>query len=154
MRKFKTTIIVSSLFFLINPVLTHAQNKDVLAYCAPIHQYDKHGVVDISSDHGVTIINKTGVKQNYHIYFDNAVQYPRVREMPLDYSSPEFTPNAHFDFELVLENGKRYDLGPVINSKKAYFDKKGIYRTRATTIIKVNNITIDNCVNYGLAEID
>lgn len=127
------------------PILAYAKDPNSKAYCENVWKSGNPGIVTISSKHGVTIINKSPLVQTYHITFDNAVQYGKLREMPLDYSEPPFTPNAHMEFDMTVEPGRTVYYGPISIEKGAYFFKKGRYQTKATTVIKVGHIELDKC---------
>jgi hypothetical protein len=150
----KKHIIKTSLVFALLPGFCLANDKDVMAYCSVIYTTGKHGVVGISSNHGISIINKSGKTQTYHVEFDNAVYYGKSRELPVTYGNSEIrVPNAHIEFDLHLETGKTFHYGPINNRKDAYFEKGGRYKIQATTIIKLNNVIVDDCTQYGMAEI-
>lgn len=127
------------------PFAACAQDPNIKAYCNNIWKTSSPGIVNISSEHGVAVSNKSKITLVYHIEFDNAVQYGKLREMPLDYSDPPFTPNAHMEYDLRLEPGKTYYYGPVNIDKNAYFEKRGRYQTKAITTIKIGSAILDKC---------
>ncbi len=135
------------------PLTVLAQDPNVKAYCDNIWKQSPPGWVEISSDHGATIINKSPATLTYDIYFDNAIQYPKSREMPLDYSEPAYTPNAHMEYHLNVESGKTLYWGTIPISKIAGFAKKGRYKVSATTTIMYKGALLDQCVHYTNVDI-
>jgi|HubBroStandDraft_6_1064221.scaffolds.fasta_scaffold292674_3 hypothetical protein len=149
----KKTLIVTAIAIIINPMLAQASDANTKAYCNNNWKQASPGWTNISSTHGVTIINKTKVALVYDIYFDNAIQYPKMREMPLDYTDAPYTPNAHAEYHVKLEPGQRYDFGEITIQKLAGFPKRGVYKTWATTIVKFNGALLDKCDHYTNIEI-
>lgn len=135
------------------PLTACAQDPNVKAYCDNVWQTSPPGWVNISSEHGVTLINKTPVTVTYHVYFDNAIQYPKYRELPLDYSEPPYVPNAHTEYHFTLESGKTLYWGNITIAKVAGFIHRGRYKTSATTTITVNGSVLDQCVHYTNVDI-
>ncbi len=133
--------------------LTACADPNVKAYCDNIWKQSTPGFTEISSEHGVTIINKSPITQTYDVHFDNAIQYQKLREMPLDYSEPAYTPNAHQEHHLVVESGKTLYYGPVNIAKAAGFIHRGRYKTSATTTIIINGRLLDQCVHYTNVDI-
>lgn len=131
-----------------------AKDPNVKAYCDNVWKQASPGWVDISSQHGATIINKSPTALVYDIYFDNAIQYPKMREMPLDYSEPPYTPNAHHEYHLKVESGKTLYWGSIPISKVAGFPQKGRYKSSATTTIMYNGTLLDQCVHYTNIDIN
>jgi hypothetical protein len=134
--------------------IAQAKDPNVKAYCDNKWQQGTPGLVNISSEHGFTIINNYPIAMTYHIEFDNAVQYGKLREIPLDYSEPPYTPNAHLEYDLKLEAGKTYHYGAVSINKDAYFFKRGRYKSSATTTIKLNGVVLDQCVHETNVDIN
>lgn len=135
-------------------ITTSAYAKDTYVYCPAIYHHAKHGAVDVTSNHGVSIRNTTGLAQTYHVSFDNAVYYSKSRQLPLNYSNSDImVSNAHVEFDIKLLAGKEFHYGPMPISKKAYFEKAGHYKLQANTIIKLNEIVIDACTDYNVADI-
>ncbi len=135
------------------PLVACAKDPNVKAYCNNVWQTGSPGFVSISSEHGVTITNKSAVTITYHVYFDNAIQYPKLREIPLDYAEPDYTPNAHADYSITVEAGKTLYYGPFNITKYAGFIKRGHYKTSATTTITINGTVLDQCVHYSSVDI-
>ena len=130
------------------PVIACAKDPNVKAYCNNNWKQSTPGWTSVGSQHGATIINKTKVALVYDIYFDNAIQYPKNRQMPLDYSDAPYTPNAHSEYHFKVEPGQTFYWGEISIEKIAGFPKKGRYKTLATTIVKYNGILLDNCEHY------
>ncbi len=130
------------------PLVAKAQDPNVKAYCNNNWKQASPGWVDVGSEHGATIINKSPSTLTYDIYFDNAIQYPKLREMPLDYSDAPYTPNARVEYHIAVESGKTLYWGTIPISKVAGFPKKGRYKSSATTTIKYKGTLLDQCVHY------
>lgn len=143
-----------SLVLIALPIIACAKDPNVKSYCNSTFKIASPGWTPIASQHGVTIINKSPNALVYDVYFDNAIQYPKVREMPLDYSEAPYTPNAHAEYHFKIEAGKTFYYGQVNVEKIAGFQKKGIYRTKASTIIKYNGVLLDNCQYFNTIEIN
>lgn len=133
--------------------LAHAKDPNVKAYCNLNWKESTPGWTSVGSQHGATIINKTPTALVYDVYFDNAIQYPKSREMPLDYSDAPYTPNAHTEYHLKVEPGQTLHYGEISIEKIAGFARKGRYKTIATTIVKYNGALLDNCVHYNNIDI-
>jgi hypothetical protein len=131
------------------PIVVQAKDPNVKAYCNNIWKETQPGWSNVASQHGVTIINKTPFALVYDVYFDNAIQYPKAREMPLDYSDAPFIPNAHQEYHFKIESGQTFYYGEVEIQKLAGFPRKGRHKTQATTIIKYNGVLLDNCIHYN-----
>lgn len=147
MKKIALAILISL------PIVACAKDPNVKTYCSDVWKQSPPGWTAISSQHGVTIINKSPTALVYDIYFDNAIQYPKNREMPLDYSEAPFTPNAHQEQHFKVEAGQTLHYGQVEISKLAGFPHKGKYRTRSTTIVFYNGALLDNCTHYNSVDI-
>lgn len=133
--------------------LAHAKDPNVKAYCNDVWKQSTPGWTSIASQHGVTIINKTSSPLIYDVYFDNYVQYPKLRIMPLDYSDAPYTPNAHQEFHFKVEAGQTFHYGEITIEKMAGFQKRGHYKTASTTVIKYNGISLDDCIHYNSIDI-
>jgi len=133
--------------------LVHAKDPNSKAYCSNIWKQSTPGWTSVDSQHGVTIINKTSNALVYDVYFDNLIQYPKLREMPLDYSDAPFTPNAHQEHHFRVEAGKTFHYGEVSIEKMAGFPKRGHYKTASTTHIKFNGVLLDSCIHYTSIDI-
>jgi hypothetical protein len=142
--KLRKIIIALILFTAIH---AYAKDPNVKAYCNNVWKEAPPGWVSIPSKHGVTIINKSPLPLVYDIYFDNAIQYQKTREMPLDYSDALYTPNAHQEYHWKIEAGQTLNYGEVTIEKIAGFPKKGRYKTQATTIVMFNGVVLDSCVH-------
>lgn len=151
----KKYLIASTLIMSLSFLTYQAQAKDpnVKAYCSDQWQEAHRGWTSVSSKHGVTIMNKTNIPLVYDVYFDNWIQYPKQREMPLDYSEPPFTPNAHQEHHFTLQPGQTLNFGEVSIEKMAGFNQRGKYKTQSTTIIKYNGSMLDMCMHYNTIDI-
>jgi hypothetical protein len=148
MKKYLIAIIVGSLSF-----SAHAKDPNSKAYCSDTWKQSTPGWTSVSSKHGVTIINKTSSALIYDVYFDNFIQYPKMREIPLDYSEAPYTPNAHQEFHFKVEAGQTFYYGEVSIEKVAGFPKRGHYKTASTTHIKYNGVLLDSCIHYNSIDI-
>lgn len=148
MKKFLLTTLTALL-----PLTACAHDPNVKAYCDNIWKTASPGWVSISSLHGVTIINKTTKNLVYDVYFDNAIQYRKSREMPLDYKEAPYTPNAHEELHFSVASGQTLYYGEVGIEKIAGFQTKGRYKTRATTHIMYNGVELDSCEHYTNVDI-
>lgn len=148
MKKCLIAIIVGSLSF-----AAHASDPNVKAYCSDVWKQSTPGWTSVSSTHGVTIINKSQQALTYDVYFDNQIQYPKMREMPLDYSEAPYTPNAHQEYHLQIEAGKTFYYGEITIEKLAGFPKRGHYKTKSLTTIMYKGILLDQCVHFNSIDI-
>lgn len=147
MKKLVAAILISI------PMIACAKDPLVKAYCNDSFKEATPGWVSVASKHGVTIINKSPTALVYDIYFDNAIQYPKNREMPLDYSEAPYTPNAHQEHHFKVEAGQTFYYGEIGIEKIAGFQRKGSYKTQATTMIFYNGRLLDNCIHYNHVDI-
>jgi len=154
-HRMKTLMLISTVGALFVALSSLAQAKDpnVKAYCNDAWKQSTPGWTSIASQHGVTIINKTSTVLVYDVYFDNLIQYPKSREMPLDYSESPYTPNAHQEHHFRIEAGKTFHYGEVTIEKIAGFPRRGHYKTASTTVIKFNGVLLDNCIHYNSIDI-
>ncbi len=136
------------------PLVVHAKDPNVKANCNLNWKQSNPGWTSIPSQHGITIINKTPTELVYDVYFDNAIQYPKAREMPLDYSEAPYRPNAHQEYHFKIKPGQTMYYGEISIEKVAGFPHKGRYRTRATTHIMYNGAVLGDCVYYNSIEIN
>jgi hypothetical protein len=135
------------------PMIACAKDPFSKAYCSDTWKQSTPGWTSVASKHGVTIINKTSSALIYDVYFDNFIQYPKMREMPLDYSEPPYIPNAHQEFHFKIESGQTFYYGEVSIEKMAGFPKRGHYKTASTTHIKFNGVLLDSCIHYNSIDI-
>jgi hypothetical protein len=135
------------------PLAAFANDPNSHAHCNNIWKESPPGWVSISSEHGFTITNKSPSTLTYDIYFDNFIQYPKFREMPVDYSEPPYTQNAHSEYHLEIASGKTFQFGPVNIEKPAPFTKKMRYKTSAYTTIVYKGTILDQCVHYTNVDI-
>src|SRR5689334_224708 len=111
------TIIMATTLSLTIPPTTLA-NKNVKAYCTMFGVSAKHGnQAPVSSEHGFTIINDTGVTKIYHIKFENNILF----------GGTWYSPNDRKEFDVPIEAGKTYHFGPDRLNKFTYFGMKGNY---------------------------
>lgn len=146
-------LLITTLAALI-PLTACAQDPNVKAYCNLNWKGSTPGWTSIASQHGVTIINKSPKTLIYDVYFDNAIQYPPMREMPLEYKEKPYTPNAHQEHHFSIASGQTLYYGEVNIEKIAGFQTKGRYKTKATTHIIYNGAELNSCVHYNTVDIN
>ena len=151
MKKIKTCVLAASVLLL--PLLAQAKDPNVKAYCSDVWKQATPGWTTVASTHGVTIINKTPTPLIYDIYFDNQIQYPKMREMPLDYSEAPYTPNAHQEHHLRVEAGQTLYFGEVTIEKLAGFPRRGHYKTKTLTTVMFAGHLLDQCVHFNSIDI-
>lgn len=152
MKTFMLISGVSALVLGLTP-LAHAKDPNVKAYCSDVWKQSTPGWTSVSSTHGATIINKTQQTLTYDVYFDNQIQYPKMREMPLDYSEAPFTPNAHQEYHFQIAANQTLNYGEVTIEKLAGFPKRGHYRTKTLTTIMYQGHLLDQCVHFNSIDI-
>lgn len=130
-----------------------AKDPNVKAYCSDVWKQTTPGWTNVSSTHGVTIINKTPTPLIYDVYFDNGIQYPKNREMPLDYSEAPYTPNAHQEHHFRIEAGQTMYFGEVTIEKLAGFPRRGHYKTHSYTTIMYQGHLLDQCEHFNSIDI-
>lgn len=133
--------------------IAEAKDPNVKTYCSDQWKQSTPGWTAVSSTHGVTIINKSQQTLTYDVYFDNQIQYPKMREMPLDYSEAPYTPNAHQEYHFQIAAGQTLYYGEVTIEKLAGFPKRGHYKTKTLTTIMYKGILLDQCVHYNSIDI-
>lgn len=131
------------------PLIACAKDPNVKAYCSSVFKEGPAGWLNVDSQHGVTIVNKSHVAITYDVYFDNAIMYPKIREMPLDYSNPPYIPNAHKEHHFLVQPGQTLHYGQETIAKLAGFPQKGKYPTEAITTVTFNGVLLDQCVHYN-----
>jgi len=148
-------MLISAMGALVLGLTPLAQAKDPLvkAYCSDVWKQSTPGWTSVSSTHGVTIINKSQQTLTYDVYFDNQIQYPRMREMPLDYSEAPYTPNAHQEHHFSIAPGQTLHYGEVTIEKLAGFPKRGHYKTKSLTTIMYQGHLLDQCVHFNSIDI-
>ena len=137
----------------LSAISAYAKNPNVKAYCNNRFVEASPGWVSVPSQHGVTIINKSATPLVYDVYFDNQIQYPKLRDMPLDYSEPPYIPNAHKEHHFTVPAGQTFYFGEVTIEKQAGFIKKGHYKTKALTTVMFNGVLLDQCQHFNNIEI-
>lgn len=147
MKKLALAILISI------PVVALAKDPNVKGYCSDVWKQSTPGWTSVSSQHGVTIINKSQQTLVYDVYFDNQIQYPKLREMPLDYSDPPYTPNAHQEYHFEIKAGQTLNYGQVTIEKLAGFPKRGHYRTKSLTTVMFKGVLLDQCVHFNSIDI-
>lgn len=152
MKKLALMAMMSSLLLGFSQ-MAQAKDPNSKAYCSDVYKQSTPGWTTVSSKHGITIINKTNTALVYDVYFDNLIQYPKLREMPLDYSEPPYTPNAHQEFHFTIQPNQTFYYGEVSIEKLAGFPKRGHYKTISTTVIKYNGTLLDSCIHYNSIDI-
>lgn len=145
--------ILMSLVALSVSALSYAKDPNVKAYCNLNWKESTPGWTSVGSQHGVTIINKSPTALVYDVYFDNGIQYPKLREMPLDYTDAPYTPNAHQEYHFKIEAGQTFYYGEVNIEKIAGFPKKGRYKTHAYTTIMYQGHLLDQCEHFNSIDI-
>ena len=148
MKKYLAAILIVGF-----PLIACAKDPNVKAYCSDQWKQSTPGWTSVSSTHGVTIINKSPQTLTYDVYFDNQIQYAKLREMPLDYSEAPYTPNAHQEYHLQIEAGKTFYYGEVTIEKVAGFPRRGNYKTKTLTTIMYKGTLLDQCVHFNSIDI-
>lgn len=133
----------------LSAINAYAKDPNVKAYCSDVYKESPPGWVNVESMHGVTIINKSKTAITYDVYFDNAIQYPKTREIPLDYTNPPYVPNAHQEHHFYVQPGQTLNFGEVKIGKLAGFPRKGRYPTESITTVIFNGILLDQCIHYN-----
>jgi hypothetical protein len=110
--------------------------------------YDLHAKAsnilrEIKSDHAISITNDSGTTKTYHVKYQNYILY----------SGPYYSQLAVNEFDVTLLSGERKDLNNLI-SEKAYFSVKGTYPLLCSTVIKLNNKTINSIESKNYAYIE
>ncbi len=135
------------------PMIACAKDPLVKAYCSDTWKQSTPGWTSVASTHGATIINHSQQTLTYDVYFDNQIQYPKLREMPLDYTDAPYTPNAHQEYHFQIAAGQTLYYGEVTIEKLAGFPKRGHYRTKSLTTIMYQGHLLDQCVHYNSIDI-
>lgn len=135
------------------PLVAQAKDPNVKAYCSDVWKQATPGWTSVSSTHGVTIINKSNQVLVYDVYFDNGIQYPKMREMPVDYTEAPYTPNAHQEHHFRIEAGQTLYFGEVTIEKLAGFPRRGHYKTHSYTTIMYNGHLLDQCEHFNSIDI-
>ena len=148
MKKCLIAIIVGSLSFAAN-----AKDPLVKAYCSDVWKQSTPGWTNVESTHGATIINHSQQTLVYDVYFDNQIQYPKMREIPLDYSEAPYTPNAHQEHHFSISAGQTLYYGEVTIGKLAGFPRHGHYKTKTLTTIMYQGRLLDQCVHFNSIDI-
>ncbi len=149
----KKIILITSLALAL-PLLANAEDKNFMVYCPATYHNAKHGIVNITSNHGVSIRNMTALPQVYHVTFENGVYYGNRAQLPITYTNAEImVPNAHVEFDVTVQSKKEFHYGVVPIGKNAYFEKSGKYKLLASTTIKLNNYVVATCIDYNVADI-
>jgi hypothetical protein len=137
MKKF----VLSSIAAFILPIAGYANDYQVT--CNMLWQQGKHkDAAILYSDHSFILKNTSGRTLNYDVSYTNEVLY-----------KGKYIYNARRFYHLKVNNGETYLENPTRIHQQFYFDKAGIYPTRAISRITLDGVDIAFCNNQNTVNV-